>query len=77
MKNYGNSFITLAPGLIGCRTSRRMLPFVVSEVKVDLPAVVEDVDLAVLVWREGAGVDVQVGVDLAAAASSNSFSASP
>ena len=37
---------------------------VVAEVEVGLGAVVEDVDLAVLVGAHGAGVDVDVGVEL-------------
>ena len=39
-------------------------PFVVAQVQINLAAIVEDVDLAVLVGREGAGVDVNVRVDL-------------
>ena len=39
-------------------------PFVVAQVQVDLAAVVEDVHLPVLVGGEGAGVDVDVRVDL-------------
>jgi len=37
---------------------------VVAEVEVGLGAVVGDEDLAVLVGRHGAGIDVQVGVEL-------------
>ena len=39
-------------------------PFVVAQVQVDLAAVVQDVHLPVLVGGEGAGVDVDVRVDL-------------
>ena len=39
-------------------------PFVVAQVQINLAAIVEDVDLAVLVGGEGAGVDVYVRVDL-------------
>ena len=39
-------------------------PFVVAQVQINLAAIVEDVDLAVLVGGEGAGVDVNVRVDL-------------
>ena len=38
--------------------------FVVAEVEVGFGAVVEDVDLAVLVGAHGAGIDVDVGVEL-------------
>ena len=39
-------------------------PFVVAQVQINLAAIVEDVDLSVLVGGEGAGVDVYVRVDL-------------
>ena len=42
-------------------------PFVVAQVQINLAAIIEDVDLAVLVGGEGAGVDVYVRVDLDAA----------
>lgn len=37
--------------------------FVVAEVEVGLGAVIEDVDLTVLVRRHGAGIDIEVGVE--------------
>jgi hypothetical protein len=36
----------------------------VAEVEVGLRAVVEHIDLAVLIGRHGAGIDVEVGIEL-------------
>ena len=41
-----------------------VIPFVISQIKVDLSSVVEDVDFSMLVGRKGSGVDVDVRVDL-------------
>ena len=63
---FGNdSLVNLAGGdVVVARQSRIYESFVVSEVKVRLPAVVEHEDLAVLERGHGAGVDVDVRVDL-------------
>ena len=57
--------VDLAGGDVGCLAEALVEEaFVVAEVEIGLAAVVGDEDLAVLVRGHGAGVDVEVGVEL-------------
>jgi hypothetical protein len=57
--------VNLAGGVVAIPTQGGVgEALVVAEVEVGLGAVVEDVDLAVLIRAHGAGIDVDVGVEL-------------
>ncbi len=65
----GEDFLIDAPGgdvvLPGRRPAGEAL--VMAEVEIGLGAVIGDEHLAVLVWRHGSGVDIEIGVELAQA----------
>ncbi len=60
-----DGFVDAAGGeVVAARQFGVGVPLVVSEIEIGFSAVVGDVDFAVLIWTHGAGIDIQVGIEL-------------